>query len=356
MSRVRQVALALGTFSVALGVGFVMQNGDALASRFGTDAPEPAEQETGRPSVQQASLAEPEQSESEPASLVDGGPVLDVIGAPDDTLVGVQLPQEARRPAPEPAPALLAATESDALPETLNGLAQGTPTAPSCEIDMQAADIGTSLVEVTLRAPCHGATPFTVHHQGMMFTAVTSATGEAEFAVPALGEVAIIVVAFPDGAGQVVTEEVADFSDFDRAVLQWRGDVAVSLNAFEEGAGFGDDGHIWRENTGSLDDALAGTGGALVTLGDREIADALRAEVYVYPSGAAQTSDKVLIMAEATITAENCGQDIAAQSIQVFPDGAAQALDLLMTMPDCDGVGDFLVLHGMFDDLVLAAR
>ena len=41
MSRARQFIMAGGTFSVALGIGFVMQNGDALAGRFAEEVPVP---------------------------------------------------------------------------------------------------------------------------------------------------------------------------------------------------------------------------------------------------------------------------------------------------------------------------
>ena len=34
MSQIRKIAVAGGTFAAALGIGFVVQNGDALASRL----------------------------------------------------------------------------------------------------------------------------------------------------------------------------------------------------------------------------------------------------------------------------------------------------------------------------------
>lgn len=40
MANIKQIGIAACTFSVALGIGFVMQNGDALASRFAADANE----------------------------------------------------------------------------------------------------------------------------------------------------------------------------------------------------------------------------------------------------------------------------------------------------------------------------
>ena len=38
MAKLRKISMAVGTFSVAFGIGFIMQNGNVLASRFGADS------------------------------------------------------------------------------------------------------------------------------------------------------------------------------------------------------------------------------------------------------------------------------------------------------------------------------
>lgn len=154
----------------------------------------------------------------------------------------------------------------------------------------------------------------------------------------------------------MTTSTVPDFANYDRAVLQWEGNTAVMLSAYEFGADFGEDGHVFRNNARSFDDAIDGDGGFLVSLGDYSVEDALMAEVYTFPSGAIGGDGEILLSAEAEITADNCGEELAAQSIQVFPDGNTMALDLTMVMPDCDAIGDFLILQNMFEDLTLASR
>ena len=75
----------------------------------------------------------------------------------------------------------------------------------------------------------------------MMFTAMTDDAGAADLQVPALAEVAVMIVAFTEGDGAVSTVVVPDFANYDRAVLQWQGNTSVMLSAYEGDAGFGDD-------------------------------------------------------------------------------------------------------------------
>ncbi|NBD30780.1 MAG: hypothetical protein GVY31_12170 [Alphaproteobacteria bacterium] len=377
MSRVKQIAMAAGTFSVALGIGFVMQNGDVLASRFGAD-PVEAESTPIAPDVApvgQAATVEPvaptpqEPQASEPAEVLteatfsagptapeDGPSLAAPQGAPADLAAAVSLPQAARPPEPAAPPVELAAVESDDSPAVPLAETQPEPqTAQSCDIGMDGAAVEAAMVALEVTAPCHAGSPFVLHHQGMMFSARTDDQGSAMVEVPALAEVAVFIAAFPDGEGSVSTVTVPDFADYDRAVLQWQGETGVMLSAYEFGAGYGDTGHISRENVADVDRAIAGDGGFLVQLGDTSVDEPLLAEVYTFPSEQ-HDNGAIQLIAEAEITQGNCGQDIAAQSIQVFPDGNTLALDMAVRMPDCDAVGDYLFLQNMFEDLKLASR
>ena len=80
------------------------------------------------------------------------------------------------------------------------------------------------------------------------------------------------------------------------------------------------------------------------------------AEVYTFPSGMIASEFDVMLVAEAEITTGNCGQKLNAQSLQVSPTGQTAALDLTMIMPECDAVGDVLILQSMFEDLTLASK
>ena len=59
---------------------------------------------------------------------------------------------------------------------------------------------------------------------------------------------------------------------------------------------------------------------------------------------------------EAEVTAQNCGQVIEAQSLELGDGGRLRTQYLTMTAPDCDAIGDFLVLNNLVDDPKIAAN
>lgn len=371
MAQVKKIGMAAGTFGVALGIGFVMQNGDALASRFGGGADEPAPFVAASPDdeiqVAQAGAIAPEPGPA--LAPVDGvtdvlastpEPVAPELQEPESAVeLAVTLPEDARVPEAPAAPVQLASVDPDPVPE-LAPIAEAEQVASTDEIDcvptVLGAPSGSAMVDLAISAPCHAASSFTVHHQGMMFTAATGETGAAKVTVPALAEVAVMIVAFETGDGAVATVTVPDFASYDRAVLQWQGNTSVMLSAYENGAEFGDPSHIYSGNPGTPARIETAEGGYLMTLGDASLENALMAEVYTFPSGMMNDPLDVMLVAEAEITADNCGQELNAQSIQVSPTGDISALDLQLMMPDCEAVGDFLILQNMFEDLTLASR
>lgn len=367
MAKLKQICMAAGTFSVALGIGFVMQNGDALASRFGTETTAPEAARFTADLTEEVSLVVPdtagdamddvamatEGALAEPAievALADAPEIEEPIAVVASAVV---LPRAAQVPEAQDAPVQLANLDAELLPE-VETEAQVDPL--DCSPTMEGIAGAGAMVKVAVYAPCHANTAFTTHHQGMMFTAMTDAAGMASLMVPALAEVSVIIAAFDNGDGAVATTVVPDFANYDRAVLQWQGDEAVMLSAYEGAADFGDDGHIYSKNPGDMARLDAAEGGFLMQLGDGSVDGALMAEVYTFPTGMAVATDSVMLVAEAEITENNCGQELSAQSIQVSPTGETSALDLVMTMPDCDAVGDVLILQNMFEDLTLAAR
>ncbi|MBU2992265.1 hypothetical protein Q4555_09860 [Octadecabacter sp. 1_MG-2023] len=361
MANIKQIGMAAGTFSVALGIGFVMQNGDALASRFGA--------ETGQQEVAPFTNVDTASQETEAgvtAIAADGTPIETAqagvvalqtpsIESPSDAArAAVILPETAKVPARQDPPVQLANLDPDDSVEVDSDTI--LESEMSCAPQMTATASVAATVAVSVIAPCYTETAFTVHHQGMMFTAVTDIDGIADLSVPALAEVAVVIAAFDEGEGSVATVVIPDFASYDRAVLQWQGDTSVMLSAYEGGADFGDSGHIYVDNPGDVSRVSNAEGGYLQRLGDSTIEDALIAEVYTFPTGMMNGESDVMLVAEAEITGANCGQELSAQSIQISPTGQPSALDLRMVMPECDAVGDFLILQNMFEDLTIAMR
>lgn len=368
MAKLKQVGMAAGTFSVALGIGFVMQNGDALASRFGTETAPPEPAPFTADGAEEMSLEVPVAPIEEPVVALAAEPQVTEpvqeqtvaiaaepeIEEPIDVVASaVVLPSAVQVPTEQEAPVQLANLDAEILPNVETDIAVDPL---DCSPSMEGLAGSGAMVKVVVNAPCHADTAFVTHHQGMMFSAMTNDAGMATFTVPALAEVSVIITAFANGDGAVATTVVPDFADYDRAVLQWQGDEAVMLSAYEGAAEFGDSGHIYNQNPGDMARLDQAEGGYLMQLGDASVEGALMAEVYTFPTGATNTMETVMLVAEAEITNDNCGQELNAQSIQVSPSGETAALDLVMTMPDCEAVGDVLILQNMFEDLTLASR
>lgn len=312
MMDLRKISVAAGTFCIALSIGFIMQNEDAIADRFDVDRTEDATHFE----VVKASFTD------------DIGLAFGDIGT-----------EASRRTSDvEIKGASSEATDLDCVPE------------------MAASASAAATIQLSVVTPCHSSTPFTVHHQGMIFTAKTDEHGTSQLTVPALSEMAVVVAAFAHGDVVATTVTIPDFPDFERAVLQWEGNTPVMLNAYENHSDFESKLHISKDNPGDLAQAESGVGGYLLSLGDTSVQNALMAEVYTYPAGMKAAGGNVAFVVEAEITSENCDNELSTQSIQVESTGDISAVDLIFAMPSCDSIGDFLVLQDMFQDLTLASR
>lgn len=368
MSRTKQIIMAGGTFAVALGIGFVMQNGDALASRLGNDAPPPAATEAVAPITMPDEVSEAApMAETAPMTVQDVAPVQEAGLAPkvdngpmivapkaDDVIAAIAVPEVEQAPDRVEAPVQIAAVETDT-PVT-DAILEDVVAAEACTVEMIGAAVEMVMVDLFLSAPCQPNAAATIHHQGMMFTVVTDDEGNAEFTSPSLAEMAVFIAAFDNGEGAVATLATPEVANYDRAVLQWSGDTGLQLHALEFGAEYGQDGHVWSAAMGDMDGATTGANGFMSRMGTADVDAAFMVEVYSFPSGMGALNGDVVLSVEAEITAGNCGREIAAQSIQITPGAETQALDLTMVMPDCDAVGDFILLKNMFQDLTLASR
>jgi len=345
MSRIRKVFTVGATFGAAMGIGFVIQNGDALAARLNGTPTTPAAMITSL-----APDVVPVKAEIDLTDLANGpvmtAPALVVAGYD-----GLVLPEAVAGPDLPAAPVRLATIESELPAGDL--LPAQTEPGTECEIGLAATPAPAAMIAVSVIAPCAPSTEFIVHHQGMMFSEVTDETGLVNFVMPGLAQLAVIMVEFPNGQAGVTTSEVPDFNSYDRAVLLWQGVRGLQVHAREFGADYGDEGHVWY---GAPRTPTTTLGGFLVRLGDEAPTMPYMADIYTYPSGTSARDGSILLTVEAEITPDNCGQDVTAQSLQFHPGADATASDLTMRMPDCSAAGDFLVLKNMFSDLTIASN
>ena len=221
-----------------------------------------------------------------------------------------------------------------------------------CEATMVAETSAGAMVRLTVSSTCHANQDLVIHHNGMMISDKMDDTGMLMLAIPALTETALFMAEFgSDGMVAVATTEVPSLSFYDRVALQWQGDLGLELHAREfEGAYMSDD-HIWRESPRSMDRAALGEGGFLVQLGNADIDDAYRAEVYTFPSATVSRQGNVLMSVEAVVGEMNCDQDVSAQAIQVKSDGDMVVRELNIAMPSCESEGDLLLLDSLVDNI-----
>lgn len=347
----RQLATAGATFAVALSIGFVMQYGDAVASRWGSDAPVAGPNTRIDPETVMipvaASVAVPTTFQMPSANRQQSTPVsyseiTEELDAP--LFVVPNSDDEAIEAAAEPADII------DILPLEESEVAQ------DCKAVLTATPTDLAMVSLSLSNPCRPDAVVAIHHQGLMFNAITDENGKYDVTVPALATEAFFIAAYSDGDGAVAITGVPSLSLYDRAVLQWQGEDDVQLHALEFGAEYGQPGHVWSQSAADPKQAVAGLGGFLTRLGSDSVGDGLMAEVYTFPSGITLQDGQVALSVEAEVTGRNCGRLVEAQSIQIVPGSEAESVDLVMTMPDCDAVGEYLVLKNMFEDLTLAAK
>lgn len=335
MAYVKEIITGIGALGCAIGIGFVMQSSDAADQRYGENVSEKAVS---------AAMVETGVPEGESNALLD---VQEITLTSAEFDSGITLPEAEAGVVKASAPAGLS------LPEAPQAVV-----APelSCDITARARPIAAAMVDLTMEAPCLPNERVTVHHNGMVFTETTSGTGTINLALPALSVEAVFILAFTNGDGAVAQTRVEDVNEYNRAVLQWKGDTGFQIHAREFGAAYGEAGHLWADAPGTVANAVVGNSGVLTRLGDTRAADPLVAEVYTFPKAATARAGDVALSVEAEITESNCGIEIEAQSLELQSDGGVKTRNLSLPIPDCDAEGTFLVLNNLLQDLKVAAK
>ncbi|KAA8608598.1 translocase [Salipiger aestuarii] len=335
MARLKTYLLALATVGVAFAIGYVMQHA------AGSNHPDIAASDVDVDSIVDTSFVAPR---SYPVGRTDvtgadmALPAVATLGGAGTDLPARILLAAVQSPPADAAPVL---DKSDIF---------------DCGITLRAEPRAGALVGLALSAPCLAHERVTIHHHGMMFTAMTDADGMLAANVPALSENALFVAAFDNGDGMTVRTDVPALPFYDRVVLQWKGDTGLQLHAREFGAGYYSDGHVWAASAGDLGRTARGEGGFMTLLGDPEAEAPLLAEVYSFPIGTARKDGTVAVTIEAEVSAENCGTEVAAQTLERHDTGPVRVRDLTLDMPGCDDASGFLVLKNLVENLKIAAR
>ncbi|MEM8538211.1 MAG: hypothetical protein AAGF56_10155 [Pseudomonadota bacterium] len=235
------------------------------------------------------------------------------------------------------------------------GTVQATP-VPGCETQISARRMVAAVVELTVQAPCEANQTYVVKHEGLRVAAVTNGDGVGVIEIPALManadfEVFINNVQF--GATQIFVPELRQY---DRAVLQWMTQTNMRLHALEDGAAIGDTGHIWSASIHGPEDTREGLHGFVVYVGDNNADIPYQAEVYTHPAGQLGREGRVDLQIGVSVTADNCGREVDAETIQTNAGENLVVSTIRAQMPNCDEQGEIVFLTGQFADLTLVSN
>lgn len=185
-----------------------------------------------------------------------------------------------------------------------------------------------ALVNMTIVAPCHMSERVVVSHGDLAFSAYTDEDGMLSAYIPALSEDASIDVYLADGTLLQARTLVEDVALHHRVIVQWTGDIGLSLHAFHRGAEYGSSGHVHASSPFDPDLQEA----FIIGLGEARGPEDMLAHIYSVPT-------ELLTMARVELEAahdlRSCGKDLSAYILQSNGGQTAGLKELSLAMPDC---------------------
>lgn len=216
-----------------------------------------------------------------------------------------------------------------------------------CDPALTAEATPVATVRLTLSTPCQPGRRVTVHHDHISFSDRTDQMGLLNVEVPAMTASAAFVAELEDGTRVTRTVLVPSALRSASVALVTDSAAGMALHAYEDGARFGEPGHVWSG-------APRGQGarGTVRVLGDPALPGGRIAQIYTAP----ETAPEVRLAVEAEVTAANCGRAIEAQTLLPDRTGRPRAGTLSFVLPGCEAMGEFLVLKNLSPDRKLASN
>lgn len=332
----RRIAGVVAVAAIAMGAGHLVQN----LSAGKTPAQRPSAQLQEKPKAVQTVAAGPEATAPAP------------VAAPDPALATVA--PSAPAPVPVPAPKLAEVPAAEAPPPAIAPapvLAEAPPALPDCTATLDLVPEPHAMIGVTLLARCHENERVILQHAGLAVTAMTTASGALFTGLPGLEAEAKVTAVFLDGTRVEAQVALPDLPALRRFGVQWQGEDAFQLHAFEGGAAYGQPGDLSASNPRFPTDGLKTSQGYITLLGDPASPSPLLAEVYTFPADPGAKADVVV---EAGVSEATCGREILGETLASLG-GKATVTELTVAMPECDAVGDYLVLKNLAPQMNIAA-
>jgi len=350
MNRVRIVALSAVVVGAAVVVGSRFQQADApanvAAAPVAAAAVASAPTAAGRAAPSLTALVAPS---ANPAASNDSPQA--AVAQPGLSLASV-VPAPAAQTTAIPGPVQTS--------ELLQSLADAVPPLDpelqaelaACAVWLVVSPTPGAMLETSVYAPCDGGAAVTLSHAGLRIDLRLAEDGQLLAQIPALTYQASVTLTFADGREHTDQTQVPDLGNIERVVIQWQAPAALTLNAYEFGAGYGDPGHVFpgAPHSPSVTDQ-----GFLTVLGDPEVDGAHLAQIYSYPRGESPRTGRVALEIEVPVIDGTCGHPLIANTIELHGAASAQVRQIRLDMPDCDGEGGYLVLPGVLPELQIAS-
>lgn len=349
MDMKRRAARGIAVLAIALAAGHLVQN----MGRERAPMQVAAAEMTGKPTKVETVAAGPEAVK--PATKV--APEAAKPALPTAPLVEVQklaapavaaAPDPMPKSAPEPAK-LVAPAAPAAKPAELQATAE--PETPACDLSLELIEMPSAMIGITLLAPCHPNQRVVLRHAGLAVTGQTTATGALFTDLPALETAASVEAFFADGTRANAEVAMPELAALRRFGVQWQADDAFQLHAFENGATYGDPGHVSPADAHRPVGGLPPKGGYLTLVGDAAASNPLQAQIYTFP---ADPAAKPEVFVEAAVTDKTCGRELIGETLTTTG-GSTFVTDLSLAMPECDAIGDYLVLKNLVLDMNMAS-
>lgn len=210
--------------------------------------------------------------------------------------------------------------------------------ANACPVSLDLLDEGNAMIGGTLLAPCLPNQDLVIAHAGMVFSAKTLSTGALFFSLPALKTDGQVDIRFSGGETATGAVPMPDAAGMQRVAVQWPFEDGFVIHAFQDGATFGAQGHIWQDSPNLPDAGAAAMGGYVHLLGDGSVDMPLMAQVFTYD---AATPTEVLF--EAAVTETNCAGEMMGD-VLFSKGGAVEKSEITVAMPPCDALGEYVHL------------
>ena len=333
MKSKRRLLRVTAVIAIALAAGHLAQSGQGSAGQ-------------GQAAVRGASVV-PDFSSTVPvvtgrAGRADGG--APQLGQPRLIEAGLPvLPEQLKRPEVE-VPERIEAPLDDTADST------STSTPRDCTPLLGLSPRPGAMIDVLLSAPCRRDERVVLRHAGLAVTYRTNATGALFASLPALSADARVSILFAGGETMDARLSLPEAAEFRRFGVQWMGPQTFEVNAFENGADYGQPGHVSAATPQNPAQTMLPLDGFLSILGDATVDAPMLAQIYTFPG----RPDAVPVLIEAEVTKATCGHEMLGD-VLTADRGTVRMSDLSITMPGCDAIGDYLVLKNLAPDLKLAS-